>query len=504
MISIKKIVSYTWEKLYILFGVLGVLLPTSPLNMPLTFRDSGVFLYIGWRILNGELPYADIWDHKPPVIFYINALGLAIANHSRWGVWLIEFIALFIAAYIGYQLIKKNFGLIPAIISSLLWLLSLVPLLQGGNFTTEYTLPLQFFALWIASKINEPEIRRIDYIILGITGALAFFTKQTAIGVWLGVFIYLLLVRVLSKRIKFLFKEANWIFIGGASVTLVIVGFFWIQNTFPEFWSAAFTYNFAYSIRSDGDFISRLEAIQKGLRPLTQANLLQLAALGYFFALLQIVRKKIETQYSALLGASLLILPIELFLIAIPDKTFPHYFMTLLPVLCILSAWFIFNVVKIVSQINISQLWQYVSVIVLMGIISYNFYYIYLDQTYIYRKLRDDTGIKYIILETGEDDTVLIWGAEASVNFFTKRKSPTRFVYQYPLHQNNYVTEEMILEFLDDIIKNQPKLVINADSSKTMYEFPIRSSLINEKVATIQSQYCLIGEIDQWAVYENC
>jgi hypothetical protein len=104
---IQTLIEKTWEKLLVLFGALFVLLPVSPLNMPFTFRDSGVFLYLGWRILNGELPYRDIWDHKPPVIFYLNALGLAISGNSRWGVWAVELAFLFAVAFIGYLLIKK-------------------------------------------------------------------------------------------------------------------------------------------------------------------------------------------------------------------------------------------------------------------------------------------------------------------------------------------------------------------------------------------------------------
>lgn len=502
---IKKIISQVWEKVFVFFGVLSVLLPTSPLNMPLVFRDSGVFLYIGWRILNGELPYHDIWDHKPPVIFYLNALGLAIAGNSRWGVWLIEFIALFVAAYIGYQLVKKFFGLIPAVISLFIWLLALVLVLQGGNFTTEYTLSLQFIALWITSKFNTPAIKKHHYLFLGITSAVAFFTKQTTIGIWIAIFVYLFFNRLAVKKTKELIQEFTWIVAGGFLVTLITIGFFWIQSAFSEFWGAAFEYNFAYSLRSDGDFVTRSEALIRGLRPLTRTGLLQIAIVGYGIALVNFFwNKKTESSSSVLISISLLALPIELFLIAIPQKTFPHYYITLLPVLCILAGWCVYNITWVASKLNIRQVWQYVIAIFAMGLITLNYYYLYLDQAYIYRKLRDDTGIQYIISNTKEDETVLLLGAETSVNFFAKRKSPTKFIYQYPLQEENYVTEEMIIEFLDDILENQPQLIINTDTAKAIYEFPIQSEAIREKVEKIQEQYCSAGEIDQWEVYKLC
>jgi 4-amino-4-deoxy-L-arabinose transferase-like glycosyltransferase len=136
-------------------GTLYVLVGTSPLLQPYAYHDSGVFLYAGWRMLNGEIPYRDFWDHKPPMIYLINAAGLAIGRNSRWGVWLLECCAILIAAWIGLSIGKKLFGSSPAILSMFLWLGTLVFVIQGGNFTTEYTLPLQFFALWLVYDIGE-------------------------------------------------------------------------------------------------------------------------------------------------------------------------------------------------------------------------------------------------------------------------------------------------------------------------------------------------------------
>jgi hypothetical protein len=39
-----------------LMGTLIALFPANPGNVTLPSRDSGVFLYAGWRFLNGEIP----------------------------------------------------------------------------------------------------------------------------------------------------------------------------------------------------------------------------------------------------------------------------------------------------------------------------------------------------------------------------------------------------------------------------------------------------------------
>lgn len=183
---IRKFIERLWDKLLVICGVFFVLGPTSPWNMTLTYRDSGVFLYAGWRILNGEIPYRDFWDHKPPVIFYINALGQLITNHSRWGVWLLEFLIVCLAAYIGFRLIRKLLGPYPAVFSLFLWLLTLAFIIEGGNLTTEYVLVMQFTALWLIYDADKSEYPNWRWFLVGILGGLAFFTKQTTIGIWIA------------------------------------------------------------------------------------------------------------------------------------------------------------------------------------------------------------------------------------------------------------------------------------------------------------------------------
>jgi len=41
-------------------GTFIPLFPSNPTNMTLPSRDSGVFLYMGWRFLSGDIPYKDV------------------------------------------------------------------------------------------------------------------------------------------------------------------------------------------------------------------------------------------------------------------------------------------------------------------------------------------------------------------------------------------------------------------------------------------------------------
>ncbi len=113
--------------LLLALAVLSVLRQANPLyNFP--SLDNGYYLYIGQQILAGKTPYVDMWESKPPGIFYVNALGLWLGRGSRWGVWALEFAALFSAAGVSFLTLRKIYGFLPALLGTLtaLWGVSAV------------------------------------------------------------------------------------------------------------------------------------------------------------------------------------------------------------------------------------------------------------------------------------------------------------------------------------------------------------------------------------------
>lgn len=59
--------------------------------------DDQMFAYFGWRIAHGASVYLDVWDNKPPGIYWINALGMWLANDSYAGVIAMCVLALLLA-----------------------------------------------------------------------------------------------------------------------------------------------------------------------------------------------------------------------------------------------------------------------------------------------------------------------------------------------------------------------------------------------------------------------
>jgi hypothetical protein len=500
--TIKNISEFTWEKLLVICGSLLVLLPTNPYNMPLSYRDSGVFLYTGWRILNGEIPYKNIWDHKPPIIFYINALGVAIKSGSHWGVWLIELVSLFVAAYFGYIMVKKLLGVYPAIFGLFLWLLTLVFVLDGGNLTTEYSLPLQFIALFLICDSEKPDFPVFHWFLIGILGALAFFTKQTTIGIWVAFIIYLTIDRLKSHLFIKWLKELLLIFAGGISLSFIIFTFFLIHDSQKQFWSAAFFYNLIYSSSTSIDH-NRFELIINGFNDLTRIGLFQFGMVGYIIAVYILFKKNIMVVGRPLLITGIIAMPIEWLLLTVSGRTFPHYLITILPVLALFASFSFWAIMAWANSTGATNRSRILILISTMGVFFWSAYHPYTEQLLAYKDAGNPTLIKYLKTVTSPEDFVLIWGADTDINYFAQRKSPSRFVYQYPLYDKGYVTENMVLEFLNDISIRHPKLIINMMNPSTpFYNFPIKSSEITALTYKLQSEYRYKETINGIVVYE--
>ena len=59
--------------------------------------DDQMFGYYGWRIAHGATVYLDVWDNKPPGIYWINALGMIIGNDSYGGIIALCVVALVVS-----------------------------------------------------------------------------------------------------------------------------------------------------------------------------------------------------------------------------------------------------------------------------------------------------------------------------------------------------------------------------------------------------------------------
>lgn len=495
----------------IILTVISVSVGISPIMQTDIRIDSGVFQYIGWRMSEGETPYRDVWDHKPPVIYLINNIGSEIANFFsidiRWGVWVLELLFLVLSCVVLWVFLHRYFSSGVAFVTILVFLLSWSVVIIGGNLTTEYTILFQLLIL-LCTVMWIDDRRPAYFFAIGCLTMVSFMTKQTAIGVGVASFIIMVGFLVKEWEDKALRKKnltTLWLFAGGNGLVLVIfVIFFWTNQSLSDFIDQAFLFNFVYidTVLSD-----KLVSLVTGFYVLQKNFLSLFTILGLVTVVL-----KWKKQNKALVLLLLLDFVLELFFVTTSGRSFAHYYLALLPVFTILSAFFFAEIAKLIPKMGYH--FRLFAGVVIWLLLFANAYF--LND---YPKLKDEIPlalfpfsdayqwfpyqngiVEYLVGETAPNDTVLIIGAETNVLSRAMRKSPTRYVYQNALTIDGYVTEEKLDEFTTAVKENQPAAILIPPTFRMFGELVIfRDDFLVEMGGW---QACVLSEeIQDWKIY---
>lgn len=490
-----------------LIGSLIVLLPNNPANMTLPSRDSGVFLYVGWRLLSGDVPYRDVWDHKPPLIYFVDALGLRLTPDSLWGVWFLQFVFIFFTLFFIYKVLDRELGIQAALAGTIVLTSGLLVIVEKGNVTEEYALGFQALCFWLFIDAWRKDFPIRTSFWIGVLGGLAFNFKQTTLGIWLTYAAFLLAIRLLQR--KFPVRDLLMLLAGWLVPSIVLVLYLGNRNALRDFWEQAYLYNFVYIGKHEG--LRRLIPVFiKGFAYLRNGWVLYLAAAGWLAGLAYVWLKRREfTNVPPLLLISLVNLPVEIGLIMVSGRSILHYYLTALPVMAVLAGTLVHTVPSLLGKIPPlasagAQRW--LSAIVLGLIIIGQIGQVRKYPDYARVLSRNDYApvIEYIASHTEPGDQVLLIGAESVVNFLARRQAPTRYVYQYPLALLG--RRPMFEEYINQILANKPVLIVDTRGrtrlDEKLYE-PLqkRSQIVRDGVKYLGENYQQVAQFGDWFVY---
>lgn len=503
-ISIPAIVAFV--------ATLIVLLPDDPNNMVLSSRDPGAFLYVGWRLLNGGVPYVDAWDHKPPLVYFVDALGIWLSPASLWGVWILQFLFIGLTIFVVYKTLEQTLGVLPALTGAVLLVSGLFTVIEQGNDTEEYALIFQalcFLGVLYARQKDYP--LKLTFL-LGLAGGLAFNFKQTTIGVWCAFGVLLLLDRFFQKKLSLLWKDYVALLAGWLVPSLILALYFFARHALGDFWDQAYAYNFIYVGKQSG-LRHFLPVIYKGIYFLTRGGLLYFSITGWVLALIfiWIQRKNYGTSANALIILALIDFPLELVFLVVSGRSILHYYFTPLPVMAILGGMIAFTLPELIrkaSSIITQPVGIALAVLTLTLVILFQ-----LPQVQIYKAnfLANATSpftpiVQYITAHTTKQDTVLVVGAESEINFLSQRVSPTRYVYQYPLQLLGRRT--MVEEYIQQIMKNRPKLIIDTDggngpdNSLYLTRLVNKSAIVKNGMEFLTTEYSAVATLNGCVIYQ--
>lgn len=446
--------------------VLGVVLALAPnLTSEVPDRDSGVFLYVGQQLLEGRLPYLDVWDHKGPLIYLVNALAVLLSPGGEGGLWLLEALSLGGAAAALLALLRRELGGWTAGVVTALFLASVPTVLFPGNYTEEFTLPLQAAAFLCFSRLS-PGRRPLRWAaLIGAAVAGMALLRPNNAGLGLAVVLYLAGEGLQRGRTREAVARLAALAAGAAAVVLPVVGAIAAGGALAAMLDALVRYSAVYVRPGMGAII---DSAFEGLRLLAPGGVILLGLAGWTLGALAWAGRETRGEISPAWRLAVLALPLEVALIAVSGRSQNHYYLTWLVPAAVLAGGaaraFLEGGAATAGAPTAARLRAIRALALLAAFGLLPLRRVLPPALDLIRSgPRDSATLAAEVQGFLEaQDSLLMWGAEAGYNYFAGRPAPTRFVYQYPLYACDDISEAMRRQFADEVRAARPVIVDTA------------------------------------------
>ncbi|OGH42616.1 MAG: hypothetical protein A3H79_03455 [Candidatus Levybacteria bacterium RIFCSPLOWO2_02_FULL_36_8b] len=430
-----------WFALLISFLFFWLRLPS--LFEPLWYGDEGIYQAIGNSLNNGKLLYREIFDNKPPLLYWLYSFFHSDQFTIRLASLIFGIFSIIFFFLLAKKLFKHNKNIAHFLATSVFAVLYGLPILEGNIANAENF--MLFPIIFAGFLIFDFAALRPKFLIFtaGLLLGIAFLFKIVAIFDLLAflIFCFIANFNVLKQQAK-LFLIAVGFFLPILAVGL----FFFLNNTFTDFINAVFLANISYGF------------------PFLFAKLI---LLGGFILYVFIKRKEISKTALFIL----LWLAFSMFNAFFSQRPYAHYILVLLPSLSLMMGLIIYEK-KYQKIIGILSLIVLVIVIKHFNISNYKKNISYYKNFINYIKGEKTTAVyqaffdsntpfdyeiaRFIKPKINKNDTIFVWGNNAQLYQMIGVIPSTKYIVAYQLsnHKNRTLDTKLEME------KIKPKFIV--------------------------------------------
>ncbi len=480
------------------FFTLIVILRLPNFFEPYWYGDEAIYLTIGNALRFGERLYADIIDHKTPLIYLLAMTPSQFSFRALLLGWMILTTACFWQLLIELKLSKSS-----RFLTMLFFVLATtLPSLEGNIPNGELFLMIwSFLSLFFFLKgIRSNKVGKWLFL-SGVAASLSILTKVPGlfdlapIGLFTVVYVLKEWQRASTfsknvSRVASKFAALMLPFIAGVAAPVVFcLVFFASQSSLPDFFQFGVLYNFRYAGSWQPQFPSQLIAFFFKFP----------VKVAFFFgslAALIALRQKLST--SLLFFASWFVA--ALFATTLSNRPYPHYFMQIVPPLAGLlgESWLILTQLISRKKHFVQQsLLSTVIVVYCLASLSFTAKYLglffYPTWSYYSRFVQLATGqitaIKYqdsfdslvadnrkaaAILVSDSEPYLFIWGTNPMLYAQTYKNPTGRFTVSFHIHDFKAYDDE-----LRSLKLRHPEYIVVMNDEKN--SFPDLNTFLRQK-----------------------
>ncbi len=441
--------------------------------------DGDVFRTVGWLMTKGYVPYRDIFDHKGPVLYFIQYLATFFAKVR--GIWVIEILFLGITVFVTY-LIGRRFGGTLASIFGILFTFSRYAVCGYGNSCEELSLPFivvsMYFFLdyylksdsYITGDLDKRKKHWFDLriAVVGFCFACVFLMKANFCAIWIVFCVGIFVDCIYNKHWNSLWMFVISFILGACIVVIPVAVYLIANNALADFFYDYFTFNGLYSsdprrvniktiVNSVVTFSNTVPCIAAfvvmGYKLWKKENSFKLDIVYTIYMIVNIAMVTMSGQTYGKMEIPILVsfvYPLSCLLpIFTSKKDAPK---KEAPLIAIVAGYFIITLIFPMwsSQINAAA-------------VDVNKYI----NTPEKQGWQNNEAITYIVNNTEETDRIAVFGNKCVYYLYSDREPASKYIYL----PDPKIEPDIIEEFFQDLREAPPKIIVDVVNYKNENKF---------------------------------
>lgn len=446
----------------------AILVRLPILSVPLE-RDEGAYAYVAWRMLHGEVPYRDVFDHKPPGIFVVYAAAIAGLGTSAEAIHLAAAFYNAATTALVILLAARLYGLAAGVLSGLLYAVSsTAPAYNGNAANTEFFLVLPMLAAVLLMWGAVSRDRSGGLLFAGglAAGASMLFKPSAAPVVCFLVLAILVQRCLLGRRFMVGMSECGIFVLGALCPMGITLGLFAALGASKDFYEAVVLYNAAYRAEVTLEGARDMLGYVFRMGVLSQSVFWLFGLVGLAGTLLWRRREDVYASGFVLASAAG---------VAMGGWFLPHYLFLMLPAAAVVAGRAASGIVYNRTITTRPRAARYAALGFLAAVMvavplgaDWEYFFILSPAQaarMLYRgnpfALSDDIA-DYLRQHTSAKEKIFIVGSEPQVLFLAQRRTATRYPYIYPLTQATATALERQREAIDSLRTAPPAYILVA------------------------------------------
>ena len=443
----------------------------SPFN-----ADEAYYALGGRAIIEGGKLYVDMWDIKPPLVYFLYALPFALVGEHTEAMRIFELLITVLSGATVFLVTNRFFNKRAALFGTGLYAFSIASLagFDGLGEAENFMVAPLMLAFVLYRTDDTRQDARLAALISGFLLGIAFALKFSAGLFAVGLVIAELLLREYSTwSLRGALGRLAFAALGFVTVQVAWVGYLLEIGAWRAFWDIQVNFAIPYnSFRwaPEGTSYSRhlLQATSAWLSSAPYLTIPAWAAL--FFGLVR--GPKPAVQFLAALGL------ISILTVWVQGKFFHYHWIIVIPFLSVLGGFAFDSLLAVIQPFGAKK--TYIAagllatglIIIAMPHIfqTYDRYGVFFDRVtgkisqsqvedgYFVEFSLNRQLVEYIRTYGEPDDTFYIWGFGTPPHFSEDRPLPTRFVTNQGLRAS-WTPQKWRTEFLDSLTRSNPRFI---------------------------------------------